>query len=143
MAIDWSYWLDRKYSNLEGQTAADTTRANAYARVSNSEANVNDIKAGFIPQQSLADIAETQARTKQLGVATGLMPAEAAARNASLYGTAYKDRSEGSLDLANVNRINSPVDPLLSGLLLQRFGYGLPSSGQSTTTNGYGFTTSP
>lgn len=63
--MDWEYWLNRKYANLEQQTAADATRANAGMLAAQSGANLDNVRAGLLPAESRANIALTGAQARQ------------------------------------------------------------------------------
>lgn len=68
--IDFSSLLAQKYAIMQQQANADSTRANAGLISANSGANLDNVKAGLLPGESAANIAEQQARTGNINATT-------------------------------------------------------------------------
>jgi hypothetical protein len=54
--MNWDYWLGRKYDLLGQNAQAGLISANA-------NANLDNVRAGLLPNESAANVAEQQART--------------------------------------------------------------------------------
>ena len=84
---DMNYWLGRKYAIL--QQNADATSQNAATSAMSAEAGAGLTRAQtagtltqnqFIPQVTMADIAQTRANTGLIGAQAAALPLESAAR---------------------------------------------------------------
>lgn len=95
--VDWDGLLAKKYALLGQQANADTTRANAGLISANADANLSNIKAGLLPAESKATVANTNANTNLTTVNAGLAPGLAKASEAASYGSAYANRQQGGL----------------------------------------------
>jgi hypothetical protein len=63
----------------------------------NSGAALDQVRAGLLPSQTAADIAEAKARTNATNVTADLAPGLAKASEAQSYGNAYANRQQGGL----------------------------------------------
>lgn len=132
--VDWDYWLGRKYAGLDQQAAADTTRANAGLISANAGAHLDTVKAGLLPSQTAADIAESNARARLTNVNATLAPDLAKASEASSYGGAKANVAQASLYGAQTNAesqasqslsaLGLSANPIIQQLLKRLGGYG-------------------
>lgn len=132
---DWNYWLGRKYSNMEQDTAARTTAANAGLISANAGANLDTVRAGLLPGQAASDIAEANSRANLNTVQAQLAPGAAAANEAAQYGSAFANRQQGRLYGVNAageeqDQELKPSLGLLGNAILQHLSQqlGMPSS---------------
>lgn len=95
--VDWDGLLAKKYALLGQQANADTTRANAGMISANADANLSNIKAGLLPAESKATVANTNANTNLTTVNAGLAPGLAKASEAASYGQAKANTAQGLL----------------------------------------------
>lgn len=95
--MDWNYWLGRKYDLLGQNTAADTARAQAGLISANSGAALDTVRAGLLPGQTAADIAESKARANLTAVNATLAPGLAKASEAASYGSAKANVAQAGL----------------------------------------------
>lgn len=133
--MDWNYWLGRKYTDLDMNAAADTTRAQAGLISANAGANLDTVKAGLLPGQTAADIAEAQARANLTNVNANLAPGLAKASEAQSYGSAAANNAQGTLYGAqatgetqtneSLNKLGLTTNPIIAQMLKRLGGLGL------------------
>lgn len=95
--MDISYWLGRKYDLLAQNAAADTTRANAGLVSANAGANLDTVRAGLLPGQTAADIANTNAQARLTNTNATLAPGLAKASEAASYGGANANNEQAKV----------------------------------------------
>jgi hypothetical protein len=132
--MDWDYWLGRKYDLLGQNAAADTTRAQAGLISANAGANLDTVRAGLLPGQTEADIAESKARANLTNVNASLAPGLAKASEASSYGGAKANIAQAGLYGAQTTGENQANDslgklgltsnPIIQQLIKRLGGYG-------------------
>lgn len=136
--MDWNYWLGRKYALLGQNADADTTRANAGLISANAGANLDTVKAGLLPSQTAADIAESGARTNLTNVNATLAPSLAKASEAASYGSAAANTAQGKLygsqttseEQANqsLQSLGLTTNPIIQQLIKRLGGLGLSTA---------------
>lgn len=82
--VDFNYFLARKYAILQQQADATTQNANSSAVASAAAAAVDRTRAGLMPAESAAQIAQQGAQTRLLGEQAAVVRPESAARIASM-----------------------------------------------------------
>lgn len=63
MGVDFASLLARKYAIMQQQADADTSRAAAGGLSAQASANLDTVRAGLLPRESAANVAQTAAQT--------------------------------------------------------------------------------
>jgi hypothetical protein len=98
--VDFNAFLAQKYAIMQQQANADTSRANAGLITAKSGANLDDARAFGLPQQNLANIAQTQA------------PPPARSRPTNTLATIGLQRRQGQYYGANAGFVGSQANQL-------------------------------
>lgn len=90
-AVDFNFWLGRKYALLQQQADATTKNADSTAIASGAAANLDNTRAGLMPAESAATVKKMGAETGLIGEQTKVIGPEALARIAQMNAGAGLD----------------------------------------------------
>jgi hypothetical protein len=135
--VDFNYFLNRKYSQLQQQADATTKNAKTNALTGAAAARLDNVRSDLLPDESLAGIRRTDAEVGLIGEQTRIVAPESAARIAQMGAETNRTNVGAKID---ERQGLTPLGDLLGAPVLQQLrglfgGGGTASAGSFRTSD--------